>query len=126
MIPSVPSYKISSSLKAFNIFPLPTLNRNPKANGLIWLEPFWNHCFHFRKKNGPNTARNAYGVNFSPSSGKNFSPRTTHSYRFACGYFKKLRLVLSRVVLVYINCLLLFSLANIAERRVRPYVCVIV
>ena len=24
------------------------------------------------------------------------------------------------------NCLLLFSLANIAERRVRPYVCVIV
>ena len=34
--------------------------------------------------------------------------------------------VLSRVVLVYINCLLLFSLANIAERRVRPYVCVIV
>ena len=34
--------------------------------------------------------------------------------------------VLSRVVLVCINCLLLFSLANIAERRVRPYVCVIV
>ena len=30
------------------------------------------------------------------------------------------------VVLVYINCLLLFSLANIAERRVRPCVCVIV
>ena len=29
-------------------------------------------------------------------------------------------------VLSYINCLLLFSLANIAERRVRPYVCVIV
>ena len=26
----------------------------------------------------------------------------------------------------FITCLLLFSLANIAERRVRPYVCVIV
>ena len=39
--------------------------------------------------------------------------------------FVKIELM-SRVVLVYINCLLLFSLANIAERCVRPCVCVIV
>ena len=38
----------------------------------------------------------------------------------------KYGIIMSRVVLVYINCLLLFSLANTAERRVRPYVRVIV
>ena len=45
----------------------------------------------------------------------------------ACAMFKKRkRLGCVAGIMSFINCLLLFSLANIVERRVRPYVCFIV